>query len=89
MLKNTSVFIAALAAFGTVVQGQPQRTCKAGLDYCGAALANMGYHFLNGGLQVDDKQLWHCNPGNEMRLRFGCPKGCIGAGIGKSDYCRK
>ncbi|KAG6080108.1 hypothetical protein E4U15_003456 [Claviceps sp. LM218 group G6] len=46
MLKNTSVFIAALAAFGTVVQGQPQHTCKEGLYYCGAALENMGIETL-------------------------------------------
>ncbi|KAG5962480.1 hypothetical protein E4U57_006978 [Claviceps arundinis] len=88
MLKNTSVFIAALAVFGTVVQGQPQRTCKEGLDYCGAALKNMGYR-LPPGLHVNNNQLWRCVAGNEMHPRAGCLKGCIGAGIGKSDYCRK
>ncbi|KAG6082776.1 hypothetical protein E4U15_002273 [Claviceps sp. LM218 group G6] len=46
MLKNISVFIAALAAFGTVVQGQPQRTCKTGLAYCGDAVSRMGEETL-------------------------------------------
>ncbi|KAG6092560.1 hypothetical protein E4U30_005287 [Claviceps sp. LM220 group G6] len=87
MLKNTSVFIAALAAFGTVVQGQPQHTCKEGLYYCGAALENMGYSFLNA--IVDDKELYHCVAGNKMLFSKYCHKGCIGAGIGKNDYCRK
>ncbi|KAG5966738.1 hypothetical protein E4U56_001203 [Claviceps arundinis] len=87
MLKNTSVFIAALAVFGTVVQGQPQRTCKAGLDYCGAALKNMGYHFLNH--FIDNNELYHCIAGNDMRFAGDCGRGCVGAGIGKSDYCRK
>ncbi|KAG6093289.1 hypothetical protein E4U30_004467 [Claviceps sp. LM220 group G6] len=87
MLKNISVFIAALAAFGTVVQGQPQRTCKTGLAYCGDAVSRMGYSFFN--KRIDDNELWYCEAGNEMHLRGGCLKGCVGAGIGKSDYCRK
>ncbi|KAG6105594.1 hypothetical protein E4U14_005031 [Claviceps sp. LM454 group G7] len=86
MLKNTSVFIAALAAFGTVVQGQPQRTCTAGLHYCGVAIDRMGYGFLDH--IIGNRELYRCLPGNKIKFAKYCPNACIGAGIGKSDYCR-
>ncbi|KAG6242992.1 hypothetical protein E4U24_005529 [Claviceps purpurea] len=103
MLKNTSVFIAALAAIGTVVQAA--HTCKSGLYYCGSALKNMKlkskvqdeplgantlsvseYSFLNH--YIEDKELYHCGAGNDMKFTKYCYNGCIDAGRGKSDYCR-
>ncbi|CCE30620.1 uncharacterized protein CPUR_04469 [Claviceps purpurea 20.1] len=66
MLKNTSVFIAALAAIGTVVQAA--HTCKSGLYYCGSALKNMNYSFLNH--FIEDKELYHCGAGNVAMLSF-------------------
>ncbi|KAG6216398.1 hypothetical protein E4U34_005150 [Claviceps purpurea] len=89
MLKNTSVFIAALAAIGTVVQATctcPKRTCTSGLYYCGSALKNMKYSFLNH--YIEDKELYRCGAGNDMKFTKYCYNGCIDAGRGKSDYCR-
>ncbi|KAG6077537.1 hypothetical protein E4U16_002184 [Claviceps sp. LM84 group G4] len=42
MVKIASVFIAAMAAIGPVVQAAG--TCKPGLDYCGYTLTRKGWH---------------------------------------------
>ncbi|KAG6116227.1 hypothetical protein E4U13_002033 [Claviceps humidiphila] len=86
MLKNTSVFIAALAAFGTVVQGLPPRVCKPGLNYCGPAVSRMGYYFLNH--YIGDRELYRCLPDQDVKFVKYCPNKCLDGGVGTSDYCR-
>ncbi|KAG6297240.1 hypothetical protein E4U09_001429 [Claviceps aff. purpurea] len=87
MLRIASVFIAALAAIGPVVQAAS--TCTPGLDYCGFTLERNGW---SSGSPIDglvSHELYHCVfSGGVAPIRY-CDNKCRDGGNGKSDYCQK